>query len=347
MEQHDWTNLETRESPPQAPACEGSVVIESPRMRALYALAGRLARTDRTVLIQGETGTGKELIARSLHAQGRRARGPFHPVNCGAIPETLIESVLFGHERGSFTGAHRRQCGAFESACGGTLFLDEIGELSPAAQAALLRALETRRIHRVGGEHEIEVDVRVIAATHRDLSLMVEQGRFRSDLLYRLNGITLKIPPLRERTEEIPALAHLFARREASSLGRCVPEFEPGALSALQSYAWPGNVRELHNAVMRALVHSDGSVIRREDLPSALGEEPHPCHSIAAPLPPQAGDAEGDRSFRGRVAAYERALLQEALGRTHGNRKRAAKLLDLPLHTFLRKLAHARTLDAV
>jgi len=341
MEQRDFTDLETHPD-----AHDDGVVVESPRMRALYALVGRLARTDLTVLIQGETGSGKELIARSLHAQGRRCRGPFHAVNCGAIPETLIESVLFGHERGSFTGAHRRQSGAFESASGGTLFLDEIGELSAAAQAALLRALETRRIHRVGSDHEVAVDVRVIAATHRDLASMVEEGRFRADLLYRLNGITLKVPPLRDRGEEISIMAKLFARREAHALDCATPDFDPAALSALQRYSWPGNVRELHNAVMRALVHCDGTVVRREDLPSPItegAERPSQVEISAATCQATFGAAMDDMSFRVRVAAYERHLLYDALERTGGNRKRAAELLDLPLRTFLRKLSHARS----
>ena len=233
-----------------APADAGDapgVVVKNAAMKQVMATVKRLAQSTIGVLIHGETGTGKEVIARAIHEGGPRKKQPLRCINCAAIPGTLIESVLFGHEQGAFTGADKSARGIFEQADGGTVLLDEIGELAASAQAALLRVLETKKVTRVGGDKEIDVDVRVIAATHRDLEAMVEAGRFRQDLLYRLNTMTLRIPPLRERVDEIRPLAERFLKEARRQAGTDVRAIDPQALAALERYPWPGNVRELRN----------------------------------------------------------------------------------------------------
>ncbi|HMG21834.1 MAG TPA: sigma 54-interacting transcriptional regulator, partial [Kofleriaceae bacterium] len=243
-----------------------AIVVKNPAMKQVMATVKRLAQSQVAVLIHGETGTGKEVIARAIHDGGSRRKQPLRCINCAAIPGMLIESVLFGHEQGAFTGADKSARGVFEQADGGSVLLDEIGELAAPAQAALLRVLETKHVTRVGGEKEIEVDVRVIAATHRDLEGMVEAGRFRQDLWYRLNTVTLRIPPLRERVDEIRPLAERFLKEARRQAGSDVRTIDPRALAALEGYGWPGNVRELRNVIERAVVLAEGSTITPADL---------------------------------------------------------------------------------
>ena len=303
----------------------------SPRTRALVDTVERLARTSLTVLVQGETGTGKEVVARAIHQLGPRSRGPFRTVNCGAVPRTLLESVFFGHERGSFTGAAQSTRGFFEQASGGTLFLDEIGELPVEAQAALLRVLETSKLTRVGGQCEVEVDVRVVAATHRNLENMVEAGTFRSDLLYRLNVMTVDVPPLRSRPEEIePLVAHFLAEANRHN-GRAIRGLTPAARAALAGYEWPGNVRELRNAIERAVVLARGDTITEEDLPDRV-RAAHP------PAKATTGTTSANADFKARIQAFETSLIAEALDASGGNQSEAARRLRMPLRTLVFKL---------
>jgi len=253
-------------------ALEQDLIGESASLREIGRLIGRVAPTDTTVLIRGESGTGKEVVARSLHRRSHRADGPFVAINCATLSETLLESELFGHEKGAFTGALSRKIGKFEVAGGGTLFLDEIGEITPPLQAKLLRAVQEREFERLGGTRPIRVDVRVIAATNRDLEQALQDGTFREDLYYRLNVVTLTLPPLRERREDVALLASHFAALVARKLGRPILGFTPEARACLVRYNWPGNVRELANAVERAVVLGDGELIRPEDLPDTVLE---------------------------------------------------------------------------
>ncbi len=243
----------------------GSVVTQSPSMRALFAQLSRVATTDTTVLVLGETGTGKELIARSIHQQSQRASGPLVTLNCGALPSELVESELFGHEKGAFTGASSRRLGRFELADGGTLFLDEVGELAAPAQAKLLRVLQEREFERVGGTTTVRVDVRVVAATHRALDEWVERGVFRQDLYYRLAVFPLELPPLRERREDVAALAEHFAQVFSKKLGRRFDGIDPESLRRLEEYAWPGNVRELQNVIERAVILHESGLLEIPD----------------------------------------------------------------------------------
>jgi transcriptional regulator with GAF, ATPase, and Fis domain len=249
---------------------DDNIVGRSAKMREMYALIERAAASDITVLVQGESGTGKELVARAVHSESRRKRGPFVPVNCAAVPESLIESELFGHERGAFTGATMRRIGRFEQAEGGAIFLDEIGDMSLPLQAKLLRVLQEREIQRVGGAATIAVDVRVIAATNRDLTSAVQAGAFREDLYYRTAVFPILVPPLRERRDDIPLLAEHFLRKYAQECGREVVALAPDTLRALMDYAWPGNVRELGNAIERGVLIEPAAVLRPESLPAAL-----------------------------------------------------------------------------
>jgi|GEM_PF-2059811 len=242
------------------PAFRHNIIYRSSAMAHVLTLAERVARSDATALIVGETGTGKELVARAIHGQSARHAGPLVTVNCGALPAELIESELFGHERGAFTGASRQRAGAFEQANGGTLFLDEIGELPAAAQVAILRALQEREIRRVGGSRQHKVDVRVVAATHRDLAAMVKSGEFREDLFYRLSVVPIVVPPLRQRPEDIPVLVQHFLEQTARRLGVAPPVLAEPTRAALLAHPWPGNVRELQNAIERLVVLGDGRV---------------------------------------------------------------------------------------
>jgi two-component system, NtrC family, response regulator AtoC len=306
----------------------------SPAMRDVRTLLHRVAESDLPVMICGETGTGKELAARELHGASPRSNGPLHVLNCGAIPRNLIESTLFGHERGAFTGAERARPSIFEEANGGTVFLDEVGELPLSAQAALLRVLESRRLTRVGSNREIDVDVRIISATHRDLHAMAARGEFRADILHRLCVIAIEIPPLRSRREEIAQLARHFLTQERKAL-----EIDPRALSVLETYDWPGNVRELRNVMARAAVLAQGPCITQVELLSSLG--PRQKDSLfyqAGPLSAASERFASSETLRMRLEAVEREAVFRALEQTGGNQKRAAQLLGIPLRTIERRL---------
>ncbi|MEM6454830.1 MAG: sigma-54 dependent transcriptional regulator, partial [Acidobacteriota bacterium] len=304
------------------------LVGSAPSMQRLFRRVEKLAGTDATILITGESGTGKELGARALHALSpRRAAGPFHPVNCAAIPETLIESEFFGVEKGAYTGADRARPGSFELADGGTLFLDEIGELPLAMQPKLLRALQEGRVQRVGGAKEIAVDVRIIAATNRDLAAEVRAGRFREDLFYRLDVVPLQMPPLRARREDIPRLVAHFAARASRRHGVAAPSFPRALMRRLMDHTWPGNVRELANAVERLALLAEDGVPSADDLPPSIADPPS-AEAIGFELPP------GGLSWE----AHERDCLRQALALAGGNRARAARLLDLPYKAFLYRL---------
>lgn len=309
------------------------VVIVNPAMRTLYEQAARASRGSLPVLILGETGVGKEHVAAAFHRESDRRDGPFVVVNCAAIPSSLLEPTFFGHERGAFTGAVNRAIGVFERANGGVLFLDEIGELTLGAQAALLRAIETRRITRVGASTELAVDVRIVAATHCDLDAMVEDGTFRQDLFFRLNGVKLDVLPLRERSDEIEALVRLFVDRARQEWGARVRDVTREAMEVILRYGWPGNVRQLKNAVERAVLLCTSDSIGVSDLPDYVFEVAAQKSETRPPV-----SALPDLGLREQMLKYERALIEEALRRAAGNRRAAAKLLRIPVRTFFRKM---------
>jgi len=315
-----------RESAEQARQLEDSIRFtdilgSTPKMRDIFSVIQRVAKTEATVLCEGESGTGKELVARAVHAHSPRHVGPFVAINCGAIPETLLESELFGHEKGSFTGAHALRKGKVEMANGGTLFLDEITEMSLPLQVKLLRFLQEREIERVGGRDVIPIDVRVVAASNQSLEEALRSGRFREDLYYRLSVVTIHLPPLRERGEDVVLLANAFLRRNSHALKRKA-RFSPEALEAIVKYPWPGNIRELENKVHRAVIMASGRVIAPADLdlnPSATVD--------ALPTLREARDQS------------ERRLIVNALVRSRGNISRAARTLDISRPTFHDMLA--------
>jgi len=300
---------------------------DSVALRQVREQLRKVAATDATVLVLGESGTGKELVARALHQASRRSDGPFVTVSCAALPEGLLESELFGHEKGSFTGAGRRKIGRFELADRGTLFLDEVGELPPAIQVKLLRVLQDRRFERVGGEETLEVDVRLVSATNRDLARRVREGYFREDLYYRLAIVPLSLPPLRERPGDVELLSRHFLEKHAGRIGRRPEGFSPQALGLLCRHAWPGNVRELENAVQQAMVFAEGAVIQAADLPAALREAPR-----ALPVP------NGERGLPEILEELERQLLVAAMERAHGVKAEAARLLGLKPSALYYKL---------
>jgi len=303
-----------------------AIIGHSPSIRAALEMARKVARHPSTVLITGESGTGKELVARLVHKSSPRADKAFVAVNCGAIPEPLLESELFGHVKGAFTSADRDKTGLFEEANGGTLFLDEIGELPAALQVKLLRALQEGEVRRVGATTSQRIDARVVAATNRDLGVDVASGRFRGDLYYRVNVVTIRLPALRERSQDVPELALHFLRLYNARLGLKVESISPAAMRTLMDYSWPGNVRELENVIERALVLSAGSTIESEHL-----------SDIIAPIP-TAQPANDDFSVKRQTEALERTLIRRALERTNGNRTRAAQLLDLSHRALLYKI---------
>ncbi len=315
----------------------GPLLGSSPAMREVFRLIRLAAPTDATVLVSGESGTGKELAARAIHGESRRRAAPFVALNCSALPGELIESELFGHLRGAFTGADRDRRGLFEAADGGTLFLDEVGDLAPAAQAKLLRVLEERAVMPVGATTARPVDVRVLAATHRPLERLVEEGTFREDLLYRLRVITIEMPPLREHREDIPALAAHLVTELAARHGRPARPLGDAARAALVAYDWPGNVRELRNALERAVVLAQGEEIQLADLPAGIGRGKGPLRpeeAVLAELP------FADARARA-VDAFDRAFLAAALERHGGNVSATARALGLhrqSLQKLLRKL---------
>ena len=322
-------------------------IVESAGMKQVFDLVGRVAKSAMPILLHGETGVGKEVVARTIHDAGPRGDKPMVCVNCGAIPAQLVESTLFGHEKGAFTGASQKKHGVFEAADGGTVLLDEIGELPADAQVALLRVLESKRVQRIGANEELQVDVRVVAATHRDLEAMVEKGEFRRDLLYRLNALTIEIPPLRERREEIPLFVRRFLK-EANEVNGCnVRGTNHDALAKLVSYSWPGNVRELRNAIERAVVIARGDMISVEDLPVRVGQS---TGKAAASVSGGATDDTMDGGyadlgpedenvdFKTRVQRYEAHLIVDALRQCSWKQTDAARQLHMPLRTLVHKM---------
>src|SRR5881227_2610432 len=305
------------------------IISASPKMEAVKKMILKVARSNSTVLIRGESGTGKELIARAIHNQSPRSSDMFQAVNCAAINENLLESELFGHEKGSFTGAHAEKKGLFEIADKGTLFLDEIGELDVSMQAKLLRALQEREIRRVGGTRPIRIDVRVVAATNRDLRAMVADGRFRDDLYYRINVLSIDVPPLRERRDDIPVLIDYFLRKHTRNTSRLIRGLTPDARTVMLDYAWPGNVRQLESAIERAILLAENDLITVEDLPLEVRQEARPAGEGGGFKLP----AEGI-SFE----EFERALILQAMERTDYNITKAAKLLGLTFRTLQYRL---------
>ncbi len=310
-----------------------NIIGSSAAMKAVLSSIRQVAPSKATVLITGESGTGKELVAQAIHKLSPRAKKPFKPVHCAALAENLLETELFGHEKGAFTGADSRVAGRFELANGGTLFLDEIGEISPAVQVKLLRVLETQQFERVGGSETLTVDVRVVAATNRDLKAMAESGKFREDLFYRLNVVNIAIPPLRERREDIPPILDYYLKKYSKDNGKDISEIGTEALGVLSAYDWPGNVRELRNCVERMVVFARGNILTLTDVPaeirSAVGEqfESKPQDKVASP-----GKLDLD------VKENERNLVIKALEECGGNRTKAAKLLNMSRRTLHRKL---------
>ncbi len=314
-----------------------SIVGASPRMQRIFRLVQKVAQTDSTVLLSGESGTGKELIARSIHLQSRRAHGPFVPVNVGALPESLMESELFGYVRGAFTGAAGDRQGLIEEADHGTLFLDEIGDMPHVTQVKLLRVLENNEVRRLGDNGIRLVDVRVIAATHRDLVAQIAAGKFREDLYYRLNVVQIELPPLRDRREDIGLLAAWFLERSAEKAGKTGLQFSPEAQALLERYDYPGNVRELENAVEHAVAVVESGIVGATDLPAALRTPRLLEARTAGPSAVSRAMAEEERDGWS-LAQIEREHIQRVLGRHHGNATVAARQLGISRTTLWRKL---------
>jgi nitrogen regulation protein NR(I) len=329
-----------------------TLIGRSPSMQEVFKSIGRVAPLDVPVLILGESGTGKEMVARAIYQYSRRCAEKFLAVNCAAIPETLLESELFGHEKGAFTGADRKRPGKFEQCDGGTLFLDEIGDMTPLMQTKMLRVLQEQTFERVGGSQTIRTDVRVIAATNRNLEAAIAEGTFRADLYYRLDVCTIQLPPLRERKADVPTLAESFLRRFREEVKKDVQGISEDAMSLLVEYRWPGNVRELQSAVKQAIVQASGPIVQPENLPAAIRGE--------RPLTPILNEASGapalDRLIQERIAAgtsdlyeevvqwVERRLLSDAMKHSRGNVSQAARLLGISRPTLRAKL-NALSLD--
>ena len=317
-----------RESRAEIAAVAG-MVGNSPVMQEVYKMIGRVAPSDTTVLIRGESGTGKELVAEAIHVHSRRSGGALVKVNCAAIPETLLESELFGYEKGAFTDARQRRVGRFEQASGGTLFLDEIGELSPAVQAKILRVLQDHKLERLGAGETITADVCVLAATGRDLEALVRAGSLREDLCYRLNVVSISLPPLRQRRQDIPDLVEHLLRKHEARQGEASPGLSSEALELLQAYQWPGNVRQLENVIQRALVLARGRPIT----PDLIHLE-----SPAGPPPGEEAGVDQVRGLKETVAEVERDLIIRALKASGGNRSRAASLLKIQRRLLYAKM---------
>lgn len=318
------------------PDVEGAIVGGCPAMREVYKAIGRVAAQNVPVLITGESGTGKELVARAIYQNGPRAKAPFLALNCAAIPENLLESELFGHERGAFTGAERRRIGKFERCNGGTLFFDEIGDMPLALQAKVLRLLQEQVFERVGGEETVRTDVRLVAATHRDLKALSAEAKFRPDLFWRLAVFTIHLPPLRERGDDLLMLVELYVQRFSRELGREVREVAPETLERLRNYSWPGNIRELQSVLKQALLQARGAVLLPEFLPADLSAESQDgkvCRS-------------GPRFRPGMTLAdLEREAIQYYLFQTGGSRQQTAELLGISTRTLLRKLQEYKLED--
>lgn len=306
----------------------GEMIGGNPRMRQIYALIERIAPAGSTILIHGESGTGKELVARAIHQRSARASHPFVTVNCGGIPETLLESELFGHIKGAYTGAYATKKGLFDMASGGTIFLDEIGEMTPAMQVKLLRTLQEKRVRPVGASEDHPVDIRIIAATNRNLETMVAEKQFREDLYYRINVISIGMPPLRERREDIALLATHFLKQYAESMGKPTPSLSRDALDALESHPWPGNIRELENVVERAIAIANGPRIERSHLPETLQGNRAPRGFRDVDVPPSGFD------LNDAVEGVRKVYIQKALELEGGNLTRAAKRLGITFRSI-------------
>jgi nitrogen regulation protein NR(I) len=326
------------------------IVGRSPVMQEVYKAIGRVAPQDVTVLILGESGTGKELVARALYQHSRRADKPFLAINCAAIPDSLLESELFGHEKGAFTGADRQRIGKFEQANGGTIFLDEIGDMSAATQAKLLRVLQDQQFERVGGRDTLAVDVRVVAATNQKLDERVASGLFRQDLLYRLNGVTIALPPLRDRKEDIPQLVDHFIRVANRKLDKHVTTVAPEALRVLENHDWPGNVRELQNVVRYAVIQTVGEMLRANSLPTSVrgatapGAQSHEDGLDVLRLVRDLLAFGSPELYRRVIAEVDRVLLAEVLRHVGGNQVHASELLGISRTTLRAKLAAEKQL---
>jgi two-component system, NtrC family, response regulator AtoC len=332
------------ESVPE-PDVEGAIIGACPAMREIYKAIGRVAGQNVPVLITGESGTGKEVVARAIYQHGERAKAPFLALNCAAIPEQLLESELFGHEKGAFTGADRRRIGKFEQVSGGTLFLDEIGDMPAALQAKLLRVLQEQAFERVGGNETIHCDVRLIAATHRDLEAWSAEGKFRPDLYYRLGVFTIRLPPLRERGEDLPLLVRHFVRRFSRELGREINEVAPESLDRLRGYHWPGNIRELQSVLKQALLQASGGVLLSTFLPELSSD---PKRSNQAQVSGEKLRLEAfiddrltpdvDDLYAATHREVDRVLLARVLNFANGNQNQAARLLGIARQTLRQKL---------
>ncbi len=315
-----------------------NLIGDDARMQAIFKTVRAVADTRTTVLVTGESGTGKTVVARALHAMSSRRNGPFIEVNCGALPESLLESELFGHVKGAFTGAHKDKAGKFEAAHGGTIFLDEIGTSSPAFQIKLLRVLQDRVVERVGDHRTTEVDVRIVLATNLDLEAAVRDGTFREDLYYRINVVAIEMPPLRVRTGDVPALAHYFLQRFCREHDKDIPGFSPAALHVLQQARWPGNVRQLENVIERAVVFGGNGPLEPSDLPeSLLRDIPDLQRGIPDGTVTKSPHA-GLRPLKDALSEAERQILQSALAQCDGNRERTAKALGINRSTLFAKL---------
>jgi len=334
--------------PAELPQGGEALVGRCQAMQEVYKAIGRVAPQMVTVLLRGESGTGKELVARAIYHHSNRSQGPFLAVNCAAIPETLLESELFGHEKGAFTGADRQRIGKFEQCAGGTLFLDEIGDMPLAVQSKILRVLQDQRFDRVGGNQTVQADVRIIAATNRDLDKMVDEGRFRSDLYYRLDVFTITIPPLRSRPEDLPILINYFLGNANRELYKQVRGIAPDAIDSLQRYSWPGNVRELQSALRRAVLQTTGPVMLTEFLPEAIRRYDIPTPHL--PVARTASSVDWDRFvdehiqkrtgeiYDEAIALTEREVITRVLKRVTGNQVQAAKLLGITRTTLRSKM---------
>jgi two-component system response regulator HydG len=315
---------------PEAGGDDGAIVGASPQMMGVFKSIARAATSDATVLVLGESGTGKEMVARVLHARSKRSRGPFVAINCAAIPENLLESELFGHEKGAFTGAIGRRIGRFERAHGGTLFLDEIGDMSMALQSKILRAIQEREVERVGGGNPVSIDVRIVAATNRDLQQAVREGRFREDLYYRLAVVTVMLPPLRERGSDLDLLSVHFIAHYAREHGRPVRAVAEEVFNVLHRHPWPGNVRQLRNAAERAVVMADGEILLPQHLPLDILNPPEAAQSSGAP-----GPAEPPLVT---LEEMEKRMIRRALRETSNNVTVAAERLGIHRNTLRRKI---------
>jgi len=307
----------------------GNLVARSPTMAAVFQLAQKAARYSTTVLILGESGTGKELVARGIHYEGDRTQMPLIPVNCGGIPENLLESELFGYKRGAFTGAERNKKGLFQAADGGSIFLDEIGELPLSLQVKLLRVLQENEVRPVGDSRPFQVNVRVIAATAKNLEEEVKRGSFREDLFYRLNVLTIALPPLRQRPEDIPHLCAHFIERFNAKMGKRIRGISPAAMRVLLGYSWPGNVRELENVIERGILLTEDAFLTSEDLPPGMGANGRDVSQR---------NAFGGFSLKAAQRVMEKTLILQALQETGGNRTHAARLLEISHPSLLSKI---------